>query len=145
MSSPTIARWLKKVISDAGIDSSIFKAHSVRSACTSAASNFGVTTKRHFEGGWLEYFLFLSALLLQACSWCHLRQNSTCVSYEQHHWYVRLSLLKYNYRMAKAAKRLNAILDYMKKVKSSISMLPPTHSRQIDMPPSCRVGCSRSL
>ena len=28
-----------------------------------------------------------------------------------------------NYRMAKAAKRLNAILDYMKKVKSSISMV----------------------
>ena len=36
---------------------------------------------------------------------------------------MRLSLLKYNYRMAKAAKRLNAILDYMKKVKSSISMV----------------------
>ena len=28
-----------------------------------------------------------------------------------------------NYRMAKAAKRLNAILDYMKRVKSSISMV----------------------
>ena len=41
---------------------------------------------------------------------------------------MRLSLLKYNYRMAKATKRLNAILDYMKKVKSSMSMvsLPPS-------------------
>ena len=38
---------------------------------------------------------------------------------------IEQSLMNYeiNYRMAKAAKRLNAILDYMKKVKSSISMV----------------------
>ena len=28
-----------------------------------------------------------------------------------------------NYRMAKAAKQLNAILDYIKKVESTISMV----------------------
>ena len=44
VSSPTIARWLK-VINDSGIDSSIFKANSVRSACTSTTSNFVVTTE----------------------------------------------------------------------------------------------------
>ena len=47
---------------------------------------------------------------------------------------MRLSLLKYNCRMAKTAKRLNAILDYMKKVKSSISMVfPPTPANQMDI------------
>ena len=45
VTSSTIARWLKKVISDAGIDTNIFKAHSVRSAATSAAANQGVTTE----------------------------------------------------------------------------------------------------
>ena len=45
VTSCTIARWLKKVISNAGIDTSVFKAHSVRSASTSAAANQGVTTE----------------------------------------------------------------------------------------------------
>ena len=41
--SPTsISRWIKTVLSDAGIDASIFKAHSVRGAPTSAAFNKGV-------------------------------------------------------------------------------------------------------
>ena len=41
VTSSTVARWLKKVI----IDTSIFKAHSVRSGATSAAANQGVTTE----------------------------------------------------------------------------------------------------
>ena len=36
---------------------------------------------------------------------------------------VSLIIVRNNYRMAKAAKQLNAILDYMRKVKSSISMV----------------------
>ena len=47
-------------------------------------------------------------------------------SYKQHHWYVRLSLLKYDCQMAQIMQWLHAIWDYMKKVKSSISMVPPT-------------------
>jgi hypothetical protein len=43
--SSTIARWLKEIISAAGIDTNIFKAHSVRGATTSAASTQGVTTE----------------------------------------------------------------------------------------------------
>ena len=43
-SSSTVARWLKTVLNNAGIDTSIFKAHSVRSAATSSASEAGVTT-----------------------------------------------------------------------------------------------------
>ena len=45
VSSPTIARWLKLIMESAGIDTSIFKAHSVRSASTSAAAMQGVTTE----------------------------------------------------------------------------------------------------
>uniref|UniRef100_A0A1X7VE33 Tyr recombinase domain-containing protein n=1 Tax=Amphimedon queenslandica TaxID=400682 RepID=A0A1X7VE33_AMPQE len=45
VTSCTIARWLKQVMTAAGIDTSIFKAHSVRSASTSAASTAGVTTE----------------------------------------------------------------------------------------------------
>uniref|UniRef100_A0A1X7UAY8 Tyr recombinase domain-containing protein n=1 Tax=Amphimedon queenslandica TaxID=400682 RepID=A0A1X7UAY8_AMPQE len=39
------ARWLKQVMTAAGIDTIIFKAHSVRSASMSAASTAGVTTE----------------------------------------------------------------------------------------------------
>ena len=44
VASCTIARWLKKVLEDAGIDVSIFSAHSVRGASSSAAALAGVTT-----------------------------------------------------------------------------------------------------
>ena len=36
-SKDTISRWIKQVMFDAGIDTSIFKRHSTRSAATSAA------------------------------------------------------------------------------------------------------------
>ncbi len=39
----TIARWIKLLLSKAGIDTNIFKAHSVRGAATSAAASAGVT------------------------------------------------------------------------------------------------------
>ena len=45
VTSSTIARWLKETIGAAGIDTTIFKAHSVRGASTSAASNSGITTE----------------------------------------------------------------------------------------------------
>ena len=41
--SSTLARWLKSLLEKAGIDTGIFKAHSVRGAATSAAANAGVT------------------------------------------------------------------------------------------------------
>lgn len=44
VSSSTIARWIKTFLADAGIDTTIFKAHSVRSASASAAAEAGVTT-----------------------------------------------------------------------------------------------------
>ena len=40
---------------------------------------------------------------------------------------MTLSFLKYNFQMAQAMQWLHAILNYMKKVKLSISMVPPIH------------------
>ena len=45
VSSSTIARWLKTLMEEAGIDISIFKVHSVRGAANSAAAGAGVTSK----------------------------------------------------------------------------------------------------
>ena len=44
VTSSTIARWLRTIMGKAGIDTAIFKAHSVRSASVSTAANAGVTT-----------------------------------------------------------------------------------------------------
>lgn len=41
-SKDTIARWIKQVLSEAGIDTNVFKAHSTRSASTSAAKSAAV-------------------------------------------------------------------------------------------------------
>ena len=43
--SSTVARWLKTVLKEAGIDTSCIKAHSTRGASTSAAAAAGVTTQ----------------------------------------------------------------------------------------------------
>ena len=40
----TLARWLKSLLDKAGIDTSIFKAHSTRSTAVSVAANTGITT-----------------------------------------------------------------------------------------------------
>ena len=48
--------------------------------------------------------------------------NYSLCNHEHYGLAINVSLA-YNYRMAKTAKRLNAILDYMRKVKSSISMV----------------------
>ena len=45
ISPSTIARWLKTILSKAGVDTEIFKAHSVQSASTSAAAMAGITTE----------------------------------------------------------------------------------------------------
>lgn len=42
----TIARWLKSVLSSAGIDTNMFKAHSVRGAATSAAYDKGAPIEK---------------------------------------------------------------------------------------------------
>ena len=44
VTSSTIARWLKSLLEAAGIDTSVFSAHSVRGVSSSAAANLGITT-----------------------------------------------------------------------------------------------------
>ena len=44
VTSSSIARWLKAILEEAGIDTSIFGAHSTRGASASAAAKAGVTT-----------------------------------------------------------------------------------------------------
>ena len=48
------------------------------------------------------------------------------LGYKQHHWYVGLSLLKYKFQLAQITQWLHAIWNYMKMVKLSLSMVPPT-------------------
>ena len=45
VTTSTIARWLKLVLQAAGIDTSVFKAHSFRGAAASAAFSSGCTLK----------------------------------------------------------------------------------------------------
>ena len=49
MSSAIIARWLKEVLQQAGIDVEEFKAHSCRGAATSTARQAGVAVKDIME------------------------------------------------------------------------------------------------
>jgi hypothetical protein len=44
VASSTVARWLESMLEKPGIDTGIFKAHSVRGAATSAAASSGQTT-----------------------------------------------------------------------------------------------------
>ena len=44
VASSTIARWLRTVLEDAGVDVSTFRAHSTRGAATSAAAATGIST-----------------------------------------------------------------------------------------------------
>ena len=44
VTSSTIARWLKSLLEAAGIDTSVFSAHSVRGASSPTAANLGITT-----------------------------------------------------------------------------------------------------
>ena len=42
ITAPTLSRWLRMVLKNAGIDTDIFKAHSVRGASKTAAMNSNV-------------------------------------------------------------------------------------------------------
>lgn len=58
-SSTTIARWIKEVLCDAGIDISRFKAHSTRAASTSAARAMGIPLDEIMKvAGWSRVSTF---------------------------------------------------------------------------------------
>lgn len=53
--SQTISRWIKTVLNECGIDTNIFKSHSVRHAATSAAFRGGVNLDTIYKtAGWTE-------------------------------------------------------------------------------------------
>lgn len=47
----TMARWVKQVLHDCGVDTSVFKAHSCRSASTSKAGSLGVSLEHILKAG----------------------------------------------------------------------------------------------
>ena len=49
VSSSTLGRWIKTVMTDSGIDTSLFKPHSVRGASTSALYQRGASLARGGE------------------------------------------------------------------------------------------------
>ena len=63
----TISRRIETVLSDAGIDTSIFKAQSVRGAATSAARNKGVPVEHIFKlANWSNESTFRRFYLMSA-------------------------------------------------------------------------------
>ena len=59
MSSETISRWIKDELSKAGVDTSVFKAHSCRSASSSKARDAGISVSEILKkGGWKSVHTF---------------------------------------------------------------------------------------
>ena len=50
-SPDTISRWIKNMLSESGVDITVYKAHSCRSASTSKANNIGITMKEILDRG----------------------------------------------------------------------------------------------
>ena len=59
VSSSTVARWLKSLLEASSIDTSIFGAHSVRGASSSAAASAGISTADILKAaGWSSQSIF---------------------------------------------------------------------------------------
>ena len=59
VSSSTIGRWLKKMLAQSGIDTTLFSAHSTRSAATSSAKAAGLSTSDIMKmAGWSRQSTF---------------------------------------------------------------------------------------
>ena len=52
VSKETLSRWVRSVLAQAGIDISVFKAHSTRSASVSKAAKFAPISSILNQGGW---------------------------------------------------------------------------------------------
>ena len=59
MSSGTISRWIKDELSKAGVDTSVFKAHSCRSALSSKTRDAGISVSEILKKeGWKSIHTF---------------------------------------------------------------------------------------
>ena len=65
VSSGTISRWIKDELSKAGVDNSVFKAHSCRSASSSKARDADISVSEILKKGRLEKCTYFQNILLQ--------------------------------------------------------------------------------
>ena len=76
VTSSSIAKWLKALLEEAGVDTSIFGADSGRRASASTASRIGITTNNILSAADWSSRVCLPKLLLPGIGGCHLRENS---------------------------------------------------------------------
>ena len=150
VTSSTIARWLKILLGKAGVNTEIFKAHSMTSASSSAAAAAGITTgdilkvaDGSTEAVFQKFYHKPSAsnqfgLAVLSSNSCHPKRSYKYTLI----W--RLSLLKYNYRTAQPTQWVPAILDYMRKAKSNnyINVPPYIHPVMNDYMNFCHEYCA---
>ena len=108
-----------------------FKALSVKSASVSTAGSAGITTADILKAAdWSNQPVFQNIYYkpLKDTSFEKAVLSKPVISYKVT-LIRRLSILKYNYRMAQTMQWSPAFLDYMKYVKSNISMSHPTTSQ----------------
>ena len=63
VSCDTISRWLKSVLDMAGIDATIFTAHSTRTASTSCACPRRTSLPCNYGGCWLAFRVYVCKIL----------------------------------------------------------------------------------
>ena len=110
VTSSTIARWLRVTLERAGVNTEVFKAHSVRAASASAAAGAGLTTIDILNAAdWSTESVFRKFYYKPARNPCFGEAVLSSGKELQSHVDMRLSLLKYNYRMAQTMQWLQAI------------------------------------
>ena len=99
VTSSSIARWLKTCLSESGIDTGIFKAHSVRGASSSTAAASGWTYCK-LQIGLLRELLRNSTTAQLRTNPLMLRQFCPLLRLQTYMLILRRSLPKCNFRMA---------------------------------------------
>ena len=122
---------------NAGLDVNMFEVYSTRSACTLAAFTQGVTTENILSvEDWSTEYSFQRFYYKPVCNTMFatsiLSATTTPLICETEPSEISM-------QNAKTAKRLNAIQDYIRMVKSSVSMVPAYPRLTGDMPTSCYV------
>ena len=136
VTSSSIARGLQLFLEKAGINSSLFAAHSTREALASAAFRAGITTSYILKAAnwsWESVFETLYHKEINRAAYCRanitqngskLATNNTVGMWNWAFWNIIV-------RLAKVVKQLQAIPDYMKKVKLNTSTFH-THLRNVE-------------
>ena len=122
MTSSTIARWLRTCLSEAGIDTGIFKTHSVRGAASSKPVAVGVTTADILQAtDWSsvntfqKFYLHSTQKLRNHLSFG--KEVLVSVRTSNLHVDMETEPSKCNFQMGQGTQCLHAIRNYMRKVK----------------------------